>query len=241
MVKTEDQLIKIFEKGPIVLDNFLDKEIEDTLLQLVIENAEFIIGSTYHGTEGEHSQELISKYNINTIYEQIQLCHVSKISDSNNSVPSNFLYPYFIHPLMKACMKLGFKVGEENITRVKTNLQTRAPESSRGKYNTPHTDYMNIFNTSMISAIYYLDDSDGDTYFFNGDVYKMNRGLLKNEIITEERASFLKNLKILSKVSPKKGRMVLFPCVWLHAGSHPVDHTTRIVTNYNFSVDVVKK
>ena len=31
MVKTEDQLIKIFEKGPIVLDNCLDKEIEDTL------------------------------------------------------------------------------------------------------------------------------------------------------------------------------------------------------------------
>lgn len=239
----ENQSINLFKKGPIILDGFLEKDIEEKILQMVVKNAEFAFGNSYGGTCGIESSDLVQKYKINNIYEQPQSVHNSKSIrpfirsqdlDYRQDIPSNCLYPYLIYPLMKACMKLGFNVEEEGIVRVKTNLQTRAPESSRGKYSTPHVDYLNTFNIHMLSAIYYLDDSDGDTYFFEGDISQVSTELLRGDNETEERASFLNNLKIFSKVSPKKGRIVFFPCVWLHAGSFPIDYSTRIVTNYNF-------
>jgi len=244
----ENQSINPFEKGPIILDDFLEKDIEEQILEIVSKNAEFAFGASYGGTCGKKSSDLAQKYKINNIYEQPQSVHTSKSVrpfmeskdlDPKQDTPSNYLYPYLIYPLMKACMKLGFNVGEEKIIRVKTNLQTRAPESSRGKYSTPHVDYTNPFNTHMLSAIYYLDDSDGDTYFFEGDISQVNAELLRGDNETEERANFLNNLKIFSKVSPKKGRMVFFPCAWLHAGSCPIDYSLRIATNYNFFINIL--
>jgi hypothetical protein len=241
----ENQSINLFEKGPIILDDFLDKDIEEKILDIVSKNAEFAFGASYGGTCGIKSSDLVQKYKINNIYEQPQSVHTSKSIrpfmkskdlDYKQDTPSNYLYPYLIYPLMKACMKLGFNVEEEEIVRVKTNLQTRAPESSRGKYSTPHIDNTNSFNIHMLSAIYYLDDSDGDTYFFEGDVSQVSAELLRGDNETEERANFLNNLKVFSKVSPKKGRIVFFPCVWLHAGSCPIDYSLRIATNYNFFI-----
>jgi hypothetical protein len=44
----------------------------------------------------------------------------------------------------------------------------------------------------------------------------------------------LDNLNILTKISPKAGRLVVFPSNIVHAGSHPIDNNYRIVINYNF-------
>lgn len=72
--------------------------------------------------------------------------------------------------------------------------------------------------------IYYVNDSDGDTFF--EESFKNHKEL--------NDAKFLDNLTIYRRVSPKKGRVVLFRSDFIHAGSHPKENETRIVLNYNF-------
>ena len=59
-------------------------------------------------------------------------------------------------------------------------------------------------------CLYYVNDSDGNTIFYNN------------------------NKEIIKSISPKKGRIVLFDGSILHSGSHP-KNTTRTVININFN------
>ena len=69
-----------------------------------------------------------------------------------------------------------------------------------------HTDIVGSKN--FISMIYYINDSDGDTYFFNKD------NTLKK------------------KISPKRNRIILFNSEIPHAGQNPVENEYRIITNF---------
>jgi len=105
------------------------------------------------------------------------------------------------------------------IVRIKFNFQGQ--QKVHGKktfYNPPHTDPFGE-KVSMregdhpIVAIYYAEDSDGDTFFF--DTYGNDR-------------------KIIKRVSPKAGRVVIFDGDVSHCGSPPQDAKSRIVANFNF-------
>ena len=74
---------------------------------------------------------------------------------------------------------------------------------------TPHIDY----NYPHYVLLYYTNDSDGDTIIY------------KNK----------ETLEILEKVSPRKGRALLFDGRLWHAGSVP-STKPRSVINYNFNV-----
>jgi hypothetical protein len=72
----------------------------------------------------------------------------------------------------------------------------------------PHCD---AYDDSSISCLYYVNDSSGDTFFFNEDT-------------TIER-----------KVSPKKGTGITFESNTLHAGSYPKEKVKpRVVINFLF-------
>jgi len=72
------------------------------------------------------------------------------------------------------------------------------------------------------TAIYYANDSDGDTFIFNESYL--------------EKIEDISKLTIKKRVSPKKGRVVLFPANTLHAGSFPTEHEDRMVINYNVNL-----
>ena len=74
------------------------------------------------------------------------------------------------------------------------------------KYHTPHID--NAFE-EQITAIYYVNDSDGDTFFFD-----------KEEKITE-------------RFTPKKGRLIWWKGRYFHAKSSPTKSINRLVLNFN--------
>ena len=60
----------------------------------------------------------------------------------------------------------------------------------------------------MVVILYYVNDADGDTVFFDG------------------------NNNIVKSVTPKKGTAVLFNGHILHAGGIPKKHS-RCIVNYN--------
>lgn len=94
-------------------------------------------------------------------------------------------------------------VPKDNLLRVKANLLMREPEV---KIHPPHTDD----DREHIAFIYYVNESDGDTHFYEGD-------------------------KIIKTVSPKKGSGVFFNGSIFHASASPVNTRYRIVLNYNLA------
>jgi len=100
------------------------------------------------------------------------------------------------------------------IARVKCNLLTKTTDDS---YSLPHTD---IDNTDdWYSAIYYINDSDGDTYLFN------EFGPKQSEEVT-----------VRSRVSPQKNKLLVFDANRFHASSSPINNDIRIIMNVVFRV-----
>jgi hypothetical protein len=93
--------------------------------------------------------------------------------------------------------------------RIKANLNVALRDYPNDKHLTVHTDLP--LTQEATTAIYYVNDSDGDTLFFDADG--------KNEI---------------GRVSPKKGRLVYFDSRTPHAGCLPKEHKFRCVINLNF-------
>lgn len=103
-----------------------------------------------------------------------------------------------------------------NILRIKANLTYPSPAEPKGLFGIPHTDIIDM--QDYVTGIYYVNDNDGDTYIFNE---------------TYEKKTY-KNLTVKEKVSPKKGRMVLFNGNNIHSGNFPTQDKPRIVINLNF-------
>jgi hypothetical protein len=101
------------------------------------------------------------------------------------------------------------------IIKVKFNLLT---QSSSSDYHLPHTDIDEGEN--CYSSIYYVNESDGDTYLFNEFGPKESN-----------------DISIRSQVSPQKGKLVVFDARRFHASSSPIDNDVRIIMNVVFKVN----
>jgi len=73
-------------------------------------------------------------------------------------------------------------------------------------HNNIHTDMKEPHTV----CLYYVNDADGDTFFFD------------------------KSRQIVERISPKKGRMVVFDGFTLHASSMPVESSHRISLNLGY-------
>lgn len=105
--------------------------------------------------------------------------------------------------------KLNENYKQKNIIRSKANLQTQNSINNTNKLNPPHKD-MDFPHYVML---YYVNDSDGDTFFFDTGG------------------------NLLKRVSPKKGRLVYFNGELYHSGSNPVKSGDRMVVNINLDYD----
>jgi hypothetical protein len=89
------------------------------------------------------------------------------------------------------------------VHRLMANMQTIRPQWSM---NAPHPDF---HNKDYLTILYYVNNSDGDTYFFEGP-------------------------ECVNRVSPVKGTAALYASCMFHAGSTPVKTETRVVINMCF-------
>lgn len=120
-------------------------------------------------------------------------------------------WPLFVSPEYKKIKFLfdefikNTQIKVDDLIRVKANLQTQFLESNTEFYNSPHRDQP----INHMVAIYYVNDSDGDTYIFEDE-------------------------KIIKTITPVKGRFLVFNGKYFHAGRHPKFSSKRIVINFNF-------
>ena len=99
------------------------------------------------------------------------------------------------------------------ILRMKMNFNFPFVGASEDSHGIPHVDLPE--EDGYTTGVYYVTNGDGDTILFN------------------EKRGHIGKLTIQKKVSPKKGRIVLFDGNTLHAACPPISNRPRIVININ--------
>jgi hypothetical protein len=89
------------------------------------------------------------------------------------------------------------------VGRMFINMQTIRPKWSMAA---PHPDYL---RDKLITVLYYVNNSDGDTFLFKGS-------------------------ECICRAEPIMGTGIVYPSTTLHAGSTPTKHNTRVVINIVF-------
>lgn len=102
----------------------------------------------------------------------------------------------------------------KQLIRIKMNLCVYAHTDNPNAHGMPHVDFTEI-KEPLLSAIYYVNDSTGDTLIF------------------DQTFGQKAPLTVKTRVTPKKGRLVVFDGGLLHAGNTPRTNAPRININFN--------
>jgi hypothetical protein len=190
---------------PIVIDDFIPELYQKSIFDL-------LTGQEFPWTFHNYS---VSEYPIEDFYtsektkEHIQLRHVFV---NDGIIMSNFFQ--FIVPLAGEFQK-HTGIPNLNIQRIKSNLLI--PQEGI-KLQPPHTDgvYEETASNSCINRktlLYYVNDADGDTIFYD----KHFTGV------------YLGKVEPIMRVSPKRGRAVIFDSNHVHSGTCPTEDYRMVV------------
>jgi hypothetical protein len=197
----------VIEKvGPVIeIEKFVPQSFADVLEGIICRNAEF--QWTYNSSTNNQNEPQIMRKNEDS-YESDQFVHAIFQESAKRSPFFDVVFPLFYFMEDKTGVLLN------GVERMKANMLLKKaiePDS----YNTPHID---IPDKNFKSLLYYVSDSDGDTFIFNETFHNK------------------KNLTVRNRVSPRKGKAVLFDSNIWHASSNPREHANRVVLNFIFSV-----
>jgi hypothetical protein len=121
--------------------------------------------------------------------------------------------------LFTFCEKAGLPF--KTLLRVRLGLFTQNAASDA--HHNPHVD----FYLPHQNALYYVNDSDGDTVIFN-ETY--------DQVSLEQSLEYTRERKftIARRVAPKRGRMIGFDGRHYHASTHPVQSGHRIAIAFSW-------
>lgn len=108
-----------------------------------------------------------------------------------------------------------FSIDISHCVRIKANLLLQKKEFIDSNYNMPHVDLVSHEGFKALSILYYVNDSDGDTVFFNEHA--------------KDNPAYLTEYK---RLSPKKNSAVIFDSDRLHASCNPIKNNYRCVINF---------
>ena len=192
----------------VVLDKFLPRSYADILEDLICKSGEFLW--QYNASTSDHKNPQIQNANDKS-YDGDQFVHALFQEGARRSGFFDVVFPMFYFMEDKTGVALA------SVERMKANLLVQK-SIDPDRYNTPHID---IPDAGFKSLLYYVKDSDGDTFIFN-ETFQQTTGTKHP-------------LTIRKRVSPRKGKAVLFDSNIWHASSNPRETATRVVLNFIFS------
>jgi hypothetical protein len=179
---------------------------------LTIENQNSIENQFYdkkfpwYLTPNKHTVDdnLVQKYkNNNNVIDYLQFVHTFYDYWQGETNINSPRYNLVLEVLKEFMNNL--KIQKFKLMRAKANLTTQHTKNNKNIYNTPHID----LKEPHIVLIYYVNDSDGDTILFD------------------------KKLKIIKRITPEKGKFLLFDGSILHSGQHPIKSNSRVLINFD--------
>ena len=193
----------------IEIEKFIPSSYADILEDIICKSPEF--QWVYTPSTNNQKETSIMRRD-EASYESEQLVHAFYLESQRRSQFFDIVFPFFYFLEDKTGVKLG------NIERIKANMLLRN-DMPDDKYNTPHID---VPDPGYKSLLYYVKDSDGDTFIFN-ESYR-------------DTGNSKKALTIDKRVSPKKGKAIIFDSSRWHASSNPRQNQNRVVLNLIFQV-----
>lgn len=192
--------------NPIVIDNFISKEYQESILQSIKNIAWWY---NPHTSDIDGDSAIIDG---NTI-DSPQFMHFPLDVEGRASNAFDTLRPmvgeierYFNNPI-------------EYIFRIKISCLNRNILSfGKDNYNTPHVD-TDVVEPDFISLIYYINNCDGDTFIFN-----------------EKYGTPVSKFTTQCRVTPRQGRVVIFNSNQFHASSNPIQEYSRFIINFVFKI-----
>lgn len=110
-----------------------------------------------------------------------------------------------------------FNLDIDNVKRVKANCMWPVPNYTKDNWNPIHAD--NHTTGKSMSVLYYVNDCDGNTTFFE-ELYPAPRQDLTKKFIS----------------TPKQNTAICFPSQMYHAGANPILNKKRVVVNCVFEI-----
>jgi hypothetical protein len=113
----------------------------------------------------------------------------------------------------------------KQVLRVRLRLTLQHPDREKFLFNKPHIDLPD-YNGLYKTLVYYINDSDGDTFIFDKFFNK------------EDSINVLKDIdkKIILQHTPRQGSAVYFEGHQYHAGNTPIKYKHRYVINFDFTI-----
>ena len=90
---------------------------------------------------------------------------------------------------------------------------------------------MDLMNDNGYAMVYYVHDADGETVLFD----KRFKQAFKHDPKYLNHGAY--DLKEITRVTPKKGRALLFHSNRFHASSNPQVAQRRVIINHVFTTD----
>lgn len=189
----------------IILQDFLPETLLNEVCDALISpNVQWYFNKSTVDLDYSHNNQT-------SVVDSPQFTHRLFSSDSPNDY--SWLWPVARPILFFVEKECKIKLG--TVKRCKANLTY--PINAKGtKHHPLHVDDYNV-DGNCYSLIFYGNDSDGDTIFFDTKKYEN-----ENQIIP------------LHYVKPERGKAVLFPSNEYHASSNPIRTQTRTVLNFVF-------
>ena len=203
----------MFPADIIVEDDIVSNEFQDKLEAMLFDQGFPWYMCGIRDVTSDYDSLMFFKTITNNIFEHSQMAHTFVYNGKDQSTATNLA----IMVLQNICNK--YNVTAE-VVRIKANLCSKVVCDNEDAYQTPHVDQPDDHWT----IIYYAHDSDGDTFLFNEHY--------------EDSTTWdtLKKITVHQRITPKKGRAVLFKGNRFHAGMFPRNNEFRIVLNFNFKI-----
>jgi hypothetical protein len=207
----------------IMVDNFMGETYSARLNSTIFGPEQFPL---YFIPDATFPNRVVEEWNKNPeeypVPEDYSCAFVNMIYDKQRGIKS----PHFelFQPLMDNIMDLV----QANCEFSRVRLGFHVNRQTKKLHNKPHIDSQK----DHYAALYYINKSDGDTFFFDQyDSPLSGTPQQRTEAIDNE------NLTIYRRVSPKRNRLVIFDGHQVHASSEPVASVARAVVNFNFTAN----
>lgn len=146
-------------------------------------------------------------------YVQVPTISYIKEVYSYGDLVTKEMMPWCLQILDAALDRQGLQM--EKLERIQINLLygNINKEYKEGMWTSAHVDQDYPHHV----LLYYINDSDGDTFLFN-----------------ERKGEDFNKFTEMAKVTPKAGSAVLFDGSYFHSASNPINNNKRLAINFNF-------
>lgn len=163
--------------------------------------------------------------------------NINYVDNLKFNYPANSLHSAFIDDDIKLIIdgiedNVVLKLNSKKIMNYRYKINWQTP------YTTNHSEDYFLHGlhidrvVSHIAMVYYINDTDGDTMIYK-DTEMENSTLTAKKIFENNFSSF----ELQERISPKKGRVVVFDGKFPHCGLYPTS-SDRYIINFNLVIEL---